>query len=715
MDTNTGTNYKLIASVLFVYMTVLTACSVSNNVIEYTPPVDLIESDPLIDSVIVPKPSRTWVIPESNPKSLRVNKWDLVHQKIWVRFNFDKKQVIGSTELLLKSLVSHNKELILDSKTTEILSVRDLLADRPVAFVKDSASVRLAFDHNYGLLDSLVVRIDYVATPAQRGLYFVGPDISDPSKPVQVWTLGQPEDNSFWLPTIDHPAERTTTEQWISVPEQFTTVSNGVLIRSAVEAGDSLRTDYWVMDKPHAPYLIALAVGEYVNAEEFVHDVVLTYYAEPKFQPYLYTIYKDTSKMLRFFEDKLGVKYPWATYAQVPVREFIASGMENTTATIYFDQIQLTDRQQIDVDYQDLIVHELIHQWFGNLITTQDWANLPLNEGFANYFETLFRKHHDGIESAQLKAIEDRVAYFKEAETKRRPVIFDQYLVPEDMYDRHTYEKMGLILRMYHSEIGDSAWWAALNKYLEDNAWKTVSWETMKQSFESITERDETEFWTQWLLKPGHPNLRIRYDYSGPNPVIYIDQTHDTSLQPLYTLSIPIQYQDWYGNVYHYLQPISELENRIILPVNTDSVTVIDIDPDRIILAEIEEDISDDEWISRLFHPSVMIRYEAIEQLSSLISVQSGLIDTLIQSYHWERVDELRYRIMQVIAPYLTQDHIAFIHSINEHSEEYYRVRILTADTSSRLLGNSNNTYLDSLLSDKSYYVEKHIVKLLSQ
>jgi len=715
MDTNTGTNNKLIASVLFVCMTVLSSCSVSNNVIETASTVNLIENDSSIDSVVVSKPSRTWVIPESNPKYLRVNSWDLLHQKIWVRFNFDKKQVIGRTELLLKSLISGNSELILDSKTTEILSVRDLLTDRPIIFVKDSTTVKLAFDQDYELLDSIVVRIDYVATPDQRGLYFVGPDVNDSSKPVQVWTLGQPEDNSFWLPTIDHPAERTTTEQWISVPKQFTTISNGVLIRSAVESGDSLRTDYWVMDKPHAPYLIALAAGEYVYAEEFVHDVVLAYYAEPSFERYLYSIYKDTSKMLRYFEDKLHYKYPWATYAQVPVREFIASGMENTTATIYFDQIQLTDRQQIDVNYQDLIVHELIHQWFGNLVTTKDWANLALNEGFANYFETLFRKHHNGIESAQVKAIEDRVAYFKEAETKRRPVIFDQYLVPEDMYDRHTYEKMGLILRMYHSEIGESAWWAALNKYLTDNAWNTVSWETMKHSFESITGRDETVFWTQWLLKPGHPNLRIRYDYSGPNPVIYINQTHDISVQPVYTLSIPVQYQDWYGNVYQFLHPISELENMIILPVVTDSVTVIDIDPYRILLAEIEEDISDDEWISRLLHPSVMIRYEAIEHLSNQVADQTGLIDTLIQSYHWERVSELRYRIMQVIAPFLTQDHISFIHSINEHSEEYYRVRILAADTSSRILGNNDNPYLESLLSDKSYYVENHIVKLLSQ
>ena len=240
---------------------------------------------------------------------------------------------------------------------------------------------------------------------------------------------------------MDHPAERATQETWISVPDHFTTISNGALIDSRVEPGDSLRTDYWRMDLPHAPYLFALAVGEYEVLEKYSSGVTYSYFVEPEFLPYAEIIYRDTEDMMTFFSDYLGIKYPWSTYAQVPVRNFIASGMENTTASFYFDAIQITRQQALDIEFQDLIAHELIHQWIGNLVTCKDWANLPVNEGFATYFETLYRNHRNGFDEAQWKSMQDREAYFTEAMQFRRPIITNRYHVPEDMYDRHTYEK----------------------------------------------------------------------------------------------------------------------------------------------------------------------------------------------------------------------------------------------------------------------------------
>ncbi len=703
---------------VFALIFLLTACSTSS-IIDVETGNEISDRRIITDSEMLNHEEisafNPWTVPQGDVNYLRNSSWDLQHQKIWVSFDFTSKEVHGSTELFFTSKNDATSELILDSKTTQIRSLKDVSSQRELSFVQDSALVRIPLDSLYSWGDSLYIRIDYTATPPHRGLYFVGPTEQNPQKPVQVWTLGQPEDNSFWLPTIDHPAERTTTELWIRVPENFTTVSNGKLMRSAVEAGDSLRTDYWVMDKPHAPYLIALAVGEYVSAQQLHRDVVLSFYGESDFAPYLGTIYKDTDTMLSYFEDQLDYAYPWGTYAQVPVRDFIARGMENTAASFYFEQLQITDRQQLDISYQDLLVHELIHQWFGNLVTTEDWANLPLNEGIANYFETLFREFKDGSSRARIKIQEDRAAYFTEAKSKRRPVIFNRYTVPEDMYDRHTYEKMGLILRQYHNMIGDDLWWEGLRHYLKENQFDSVNWTNLRDAFRAVTGKDHDWYWEQWLLDLGHPELVIDYDFSGTNPKVFFRQTQEQILQPLFKLVIPVSYTDKSGIRYDTVFTFNESHASFEIPLASDSVSLVEVDPERYVLAEYLENISLTDWISRLNHPSELLRYEAVLHLINNIPENNSLIPILMQRYDSELSPEIRFQILNGLRPYLNINDLNWIHRINEDSEDYYLVRILAADISADLAGLRGNEYLESLRHDKSYYVEKHIVNLLDQ
>src|SRR5690606_23494110 len=127
--------------------------------------------------------------------------------------------------------------------------------------------------------------------------------------------------------------------------------------------------------------------------------------------------------MLRFFEEYHGVPYPWQNYQQMPVRDFTAGGMENTTITLLFEHIQTDERAYLDYTGRDLIAHELAHQWFGNLLTTKDWANLALNESFASYLEELYIEDAYGFDDAQEHGIRDRLAYYAQAEALRRPIV----------------------------------------------------------------------------------------------------------------------------------------------------------------------------------------------------------------------------------------------------------------------------------------------------
>ncbi|HAC16296.1 MAG TPA: hypothetical protein DCE78_10200 [Bacteroidetes bacterium] len=656
----------------------------------------------------------TWTVPGGDSKSLRELTWDLMHQKIWIQFDLNRSEVHGKTELRLANLSPDNRSLIIDSKTTDIKSIINVETESPIPFLRDSSTVRITLTDSYNVGDILIIGIEFVSSPPNRGLYFVNPTGVTPNKPTQIWTLGQPEDNSFWLPTVDHPAERTTTEMWISVPEKFTTISNGMLIRSAVESGSELRTDYWVMNKPHAPYLIALAVGEYVSSEFLKDDIIYKYYVEPPFAKHIDAIYAETDEMMQFFNRQLNYKYPWSIYAQVPVRDYIANGMENTTLSIYKEQIQVTTEQSKDVHFRDLLVHELIHHWFGNLVTSKDWANLPLNEGFATYFETIYRDYRDGETDAAWKSILDRNDYFGESKRFRRPIIFDEYNVPEDMYDRHTYEKAALVLRMLHHDVGDEMWWKILNSYLTSNEFDSVDWADLKNEFNSNTGSDYTEFFEQWFLKNGHPEFKVTYNYEGEWPTIRFEQVQDLNKSDVFKTKMILNYSDISHNAYFKEVEITSRDTTFIIPVHSDSTSYLVADPNRIILAEYEENIDMNEAISRLAHSSIMLRYEAVNVLKPLLAQNENLIEILIDAYKYEQYGEQRLHIFRALADYLDHNHLGFIESVNVNSEEYYAIRILTADLSAKIRGINGNTYLNELSKDPSYYVAHHVNSKLS-
>ncbi|MCH8524625.1 MAG: M1 family metallopeptidase [Balneolales bacterium] len=701
--------FFLVSLVLIVTLAI--GCSTPQPVTQQSEMVDAADTVDVVKPVLPADQEVTWIVPDRPEQFLRPRTWNLEHQKIWVRFDYAEQAVIGQTELFLTSFSSVNEQLILDAKTMKIHAVTDVISGNALEVIQDSATITIPLPVTYATGDTLIIHVDYTAYPPSRGLYFVNADGSDPNKPTQIWTLGQPEDNSFWLPTIDHPAERATQETWISVPDRFQTLSNGALIDSRILPGDSLRTDYWQMPLPHAPYLFALAVGEYSILERFREGVVLKYYVEPSFEPYAEIIYRDTDDMIRFFSEKLNVPYPWSFYAQAPVHDFIASGMENTTASFYFNNIQITERQSMDVDFQDLIAHELIHQWFGNLVTCKDWANLPINEGFANYFETLYRNHRNGFDASQWKSLTDRNSYFNEAQRFRRPIITNRYNEPEDMYDRHTYEKTGLVLRMLHHYVGDNHWWGALNGFLEANRFGAVDWTDVMVAFEKETGMVLKPFFEQWFTSIGHPDIHVTTWYDEGLGYVRLQQVQNLTHQPVFDLNIDIHYFDEIGENHVRTVQFNRLDSTYVFEDPTGKLGEMVVDPHRIVLAEYREKLSYDDLISRLAHPSVPLRYEALMTIRNK-PMDASTVQVLLDAFAFEQSPPLRNLILTVLTPHLSKDHEEFIHGLTSDNEPYFRVRMRAADISLALFGLEENYYLNEILHDPSYYVEKHVISL---
>ena len=463
---------------------------------------------------------------------------DLIHTKVDVRFDWSKQQVLGKAELLLKPLFYEIDEFALDAKTFDIHSVK--LGGKEIQYEYDSEKLICKLDRTYTRQEQFVLNIDYTAKPnegprggskaisSDKGLFFINPESKNKFKPQQIWTQGETENNSKWFPTIDKPNERCTQEVIITVDDKFKTLSNGLMISSKKNA-DGTRTDHWKQDKPHAPYLFMIGVGDYAVVKDKWNDIDLYYYVEPEYEQYAKEIFNHTPEMLSFFSEILDYPYPWDKYAQIICKDYVSGAMENTGAVVFGDFIQKTNRELADSNNDDIVAHEMFHHWFGDLVTCESWANLTMNEGFAVYGEFLWQEYKYGNAAAERKRMEDLYGYLSSANSITHDLIDFHYDDKEDMFDGHSYNKGSLIVHMLRKYVGDEAFFAALNKYLVDNEYTDVEAHELRLSFEDLVGEDLNWFFDQWFYGKGHPILGIDYtiDEASRSVKIAVSQLQD--------------------------------------------------------------------------------------------------------------------------------------------------------------------------------------------
>jgi aminopeptidase N len=269
---------------------------------------------------------------------------DLLNTKLDVRFDFEKHQLLGEEWVTVKPDAVPTDSLLLDATAMDVDEVALVANGKkiPVKYAYNGSILTIRLGKKYTPSQTYTVYIRYIANPDKaegegsnaisqvHGLYFINTNGEDGDKPVQIWTQGEPNGSSKWFPTIDHPEQKTLQQISITVPEKFTTLSNGKLIAQK-QAAKGLRTDTWKMDKPHAPYLFMMAVGEFSVYRDTWNDKEVNYYLEPAFAPYAKQIFGQTPEMMTFFSKKLGVDFPWNKYSQVVVRDYASMAMENTT------------------------------------------------------------------------------------------------------------------------------------------------------------------------------------------------------------------------------------------------------------------------------------------------------------------------------------------------------------------------------------------------
>jgi aminopeptidase N len=559
---------------------------------------------------------------------------DIIHTKLWVSFDWQKSQMIGKAELLVKPYFYPTNMLYLNARGMEIKSVKgSAMIYKPVIvkkgqkvseedsytkiplnlkYVYSNDSIRIDLGQVMNSEQKYTIEIEYIARPDElkkeggsaaisedKGLYFINPTGTDPDKMPQIWTQGETQSNSVWFPTIDNPTEKMTDEIYMTVGDKYTTLSNGLLVDSKKNT-DSTRTDHWKMDQPHAPYLVMMAVGEFKKVtDEPWNGKEVSYYVEKEYEQHAKAIFGKTKKMIEFYSNRLGTPYPWAKYSQIVVRDYVSGAMENTTATLHGDFIcYQTTREIIDgAKGESTIAHELFHQWFGDYASCESWSNLTLNESFATYGEYLWDEFENGKDAADDHSAQSRFGYFAQSGQKQVDLVRFDYDEREDMFDAFSYNKGGQVIHMLRKYVGDDAFFAALKLYLEKNKFKTAEAHDLRLAFEEVTGEDLNWFFNEWYFAKGHPVLDITksYDAAAKKVKLVIEQKQDFKEAPLYKLPIDI---DIYvgGKKQRTRVWIDDVKNTVLLDAAS-SPDLVNFDAEKQLLAKISYTKTKEEYV----------------------------------------------------------------------------------------------------------------------
>ncbi|MCB9038109.1 MAG: alanyl aminopeptidase [Lewinellaceae bacterium] len=592
------------------------------------------------------KEEPSYELPVYRPSHARES--DLLHTRLDLRFDWEKEQVLGKATLRLKPYFYPAETVTLDAKSFAFHQVSFAGSPEPLSYEYDGEKLTISLGRAYTRDEEYTLYIDYTAKPSEtggsaaitsdRGLFFINPRGEEVDKPRQIWTQGETENNSRWFPTIDKPNERCTQDMIVTVEDGLEALSNGALL-SKKENGDGTTTFHWKMDQPHAPYLFMLAIGDYAVVQETWEDKPVYYYVEPEYKEDARAIFSHTREMLSFFSDKLGVKYPWPKFAQVVVHDYVSGAMENTTSVIFSDFVQQHRRELIDANNENIVAHELSHHWFGDLVTCESWANLTLNEGFANYSEYLWTEHQYGKDEADYHLLNEWSEYFGAARGNIHPLIYFGYDDKEDMFDRHSYNKGGAVLHMLRSYVGDEAFWAALNKYLTDNAYTAVEAHNLRLAFEAVTGQDLNWFFNQWYFSQGHPRLNITYGYDAAlgQATVQVEQLQDPKSMPaVFELPVAI-------DIYLPDDEVIRKQVRVDQRIQTFAFDVpekprlVNFDAGRVLLAETTDNKSEEELLFQYYHaPKFLDRYEAVLMMEGASSLQARkLMEDALNDDFW--------------------------------------------------------------------------------
>ena len=540
---------------------------------------------------------------------------DFSHLTLEVEFEPKKKLVRGTVNEKFTVLRKAIDTLFLDAIDMTFYEVK--LNGEPIEYTKYENGITLKFSKELNWGEEHQIEIKYEATP-KKGLYFIGWNDETNRSRKQIWTQGQGIDNRHWIPMYDERNDQLVSEMIVHFDSSYQVLSNGELLskkNATNKLPQGMYTWQYKISHQHAPYLIMLGIGNYgIISDTSLSGVPMNLYYYPEEKNQIEPTYRYSKEMFNWFEQEIGVPFPWKTYAQIPVQDFMYGAMENTTATIFGDFYLIDSRGFLDRNYVRVNAHELAHQWFGDMVTARSAAHHWLQESFATHYDLMYQKEAFGDDYYNWMRRDYNDQAVAESKKDLRPIAHS-----EAGTVRH-YPKGAHVLQMLKYVVGREQFNAAIKHYLQKHAYSNVDSDDLLTAFHEKLGLSLNWFWEQWVYKGDEPHYLVEFDTKkdkGTFTVVQIQEERELSS----TFKMPIVFEIYFedGSKESARVMVETDTAEVTLPLNGKEVSYVLFDPNSEVMKQVTFDKSKSMLQAQAVAAENMIdRYDALAALSEL-------------------------------------------------------------------------------------------------
>lgn len=627
--------------------------------------------------------------------------------KLDIRFNPLLGEVSGKELLSFKPIQPIVDSLFLDAPgiTFNSIMINDPRVNITFSTTKEGVSIRFSKSLNWNR--SYKITIDYKATP-RRGLYFIGWKDERNLSRKQIWTQGQGIDNRHWFPCYDDVNDKVITETNITFDKAYTVISNGLLTLSRINP-DNTKTWQYRMSKPHSPYLVMLAIDKYAYKDYPSKSGITSrqYYYADRPQDVAST-YQYSSEMMDWLRKELQVPFPWTSYANTPVQDFMFGAMENTTSTIFGDFYLHDYRANQERGYVSTNAHELTHQWFGDYITEWSATHHWLHESFATYYAKQFCATVYGQDQYEWTKYNESLQAINADKNDNYPVAHSRA-----GSSRH-YPKGSFVIDMLRYVVGDSIYRKCITKYLEKHAYGMVDTHDFYRAFMETAGINLDWFFEEWIYKSGVPEFTVAYQTDSSAVRIFVAQTHKKdSLIKDFRMPVDIEVYTQNGEKIKHRFLISRTLDTFSIPVKANTQTeFVVFDPGYNVLKTLKFQRSYNELIAQAAKSKNMIdRYLAIVALKDTAVARKQ--SDLIKMYESEKAIYIKQEIIAQLGKAHNEEAKKLL--VKGLKEEHFMVRRAVVE-SIDTIDTELIPELEKMLNDTSYVnIEMALRKLEKQ
>jgi aminopeptidase N len=462
-------------------------------------------------------------------------RFDLIHQRIALSVDWSHLAIRGQAQTTVVA-TTVTDTVRLDADHLTITGANDARG-RKLRFAADSTHVTVRLPKRVAVGDTVTFTVTYTGVP-ERGLYFV------PRSHV-VWTQGEAIETRSWVPTYDFPNDKATWEFLVTADSGMSVLSNGTL-KGVTPASGSRQVWHWSQEQPASTYLYSVVIGPFTVLRDQWRGRPVDYWVASDTVPAGWRTFGETPSMIEIYSRVLGVNYPWPKYSQSVIPDFTYGGMENVSATTQTDQVLHGADGEPENSGRGLAAHELAHQWFGDYTTTATWSHAWLNEGLTTYMESVQNEQSRGWVAGQRSWYSQQQQAMGADRNQERPLVWGDTLSDpiQLFFSGHIYPKGAQVAHQLRRLLGDSLFWAGMQRFLIDNAYQPVRTEDFAIAFEKTINRDLDWFFDQWVYGIGYPKVQVSRHWDAASKQLHVTVTQTQkidSTHPLFRFPVTIR------------------------------------------------------------------------------------------------------------------------------------------------------------------------------